>query len=145
MLDKVREWVSKLPESERNKPIIYYRGRFWTPNEILKEVEAGSEIGEELQNLLEKIVGVLPYSNIELSKHELQIMLDKVAKKRLIEKLREYMKVFGNQPILVTLGIRGRKYTISDLIKLISEDKGIGKELIEAEKIKLIKLLMLYR
>ena len=145
MLEKVREWVSKLPPRERTKPIIYFKGKYWTPEEILKEVEKGSKLGEELQKFLELIAGVLPYSSLGGSSVNLESMFKNVAKKRLIERLKAYMKMFGDVPILYAIDLKRITVKPSELIKMIEEERGIGREVLEIEKTKILNLLRLYR
>lgn len=57
MGEEVVKWyerfVSKLPSSERDMPYLKFRGRFWAPNEVLSELEQGSEIGKEFQEMKE--------------------------------------------------------------------------------------------
>jgi hypothetical protein len=39
MLEQVRRWVNSLPAASRNLPIVHVDGRYWTPNEILRQIE----------------------------------------------------------------------------------------------------------
>ena len=54
---RYRKWVESLPPFERDSPYLSFQGRFWTPNEVLKEMEAGTPTGKLLQAAEEKAMG----------------------------------------------------------------------------------------
>ena len=51
----IEKWYSKIPEIERNLPVIYFEGKVYTPKEIYDEVMNDSEVGEKIQNMLERM------------------------------------------------------------------------------------------
>lgn len=50
----VSEWYSKIPEIERDLPIILVDGKVYTPREVYEEVMNGTELGEKMQETLER-------------------------------------------------------------------------------------------
>jgi hypothetical protein len=42
---------------ERNQVYLSFKGRFWTPNEVLRAMELGTPEGKELQEAEEKLMG----------------------------------------------------------------------------------------
>jgi hypothetical protein len=51
----VRAWFSRIPEFERDLPIILVDGAVYTPREVLREVEAGTALGLKMQRMLEQM------------------------------------------------------------------------------------------
>lgn len=50
----VSKWYSKIPELERDLPIILVDGKVYTPREVYEEVMKGTELGEKMQETLER-------------------------------------------------------------------------------------------
>lgn len=46
---RYRVWVESLPSWERDKPYLSFKGRFWSPSEVLSEMIRGTPLGRELQ------------------------------------------------------------------------------------------------
>jgi len=53
-LELMRRWVNSLPPAERNLPLLHVGNAFYTPLQALHEVERGTAIGEQLQQLVEE-------------------------------------------------------------------------------------------
>jgi len=49
-------WVESLPLSERDIPYLSFQDRLWTPNEVLREMLAGTPAGKLLQDAEEKLL-----------------------------------------------------------------------------------------
>jgi len=114
-VERVRAWIQKIPKVERDAPIIRYRGKYWTPDEILREVEAGTPTGRELQKMLE----MRAYGFVDLRE---------LAKVRLLRKLELV-------PVRVSIWAIGMPPELSakDLKKSIEVEDFLGKSLIDAE------------
>jgi len=114
MLERVRRWVESLPAVERDLPVINYAGRDWTPNEILREVERGTRIGEELQRRLEhRALG--------------QVNVRELAKRRLLKLLEKY-------PVEIrTLTLKRPVIGPEELRREIETEGVLGRSLIDVE------------
>ena len=55
---KYEAWVNSLPPFERDSPYLSFGGRFWTPNQVLAEMKAGTPTGKKLQEAEEKAMGL---------------------------------------------------------------------------------------
>ncbi len=53
---RYRAWVESLPSWERDKPYLPFKGKFLTPNEVLRLMELGTPEGLELQAAEEKLM-----------------------------------------------------------------------------------------
>lgn len=42
---RMRVWVNSLPIFERDQPYLSFQGRYWSPNEVLREMELGTLAG----------------------------------------------------------------------------------------------------
>lgn len=115
MLEVVERWYNKIPPIHRDLPLIFYKGKYWTPKEILNEVRKGTRLGEELQRM------------IEARKFTDAKTLKEIAKKRLLEIIKGLPESYG------VASFSGKVYTKEDLIKLVEEEKDFGKILIERE------------
>jgi hypothetical protein len=76
MLEKVVNWVNRLPAESRTLPIIEHAGKYWSPNEILTQIQScpNCSLSQALQAMLEQRLHALsPYA----TQHE-------IAKTRLI-------------------------------------------------------------
>jgi len=119
-LQFVRRWIEGIPPAERDLPLVPFEGKVYTPNQVLRLVESGSPVGEEIQKRL------------EARKFTTKEELERIAKMRLLSIIRSLPPGMG-------LGtFSGKVYTKEELEKLVEEGKGIGKYLIEQE-IRIIK------
>lgn len=48
MMSEIRRWVEALPPQELNQPVLSVDGKWFTPAEILAEVNAGTELGKRI-------------------------------------------------------------------------------------------------
>ena len=121
-LEIVEDWVNKLPRVERNQPLVIYRDRVYTPNEVLAEVRAGTSLGMEFQRIIE----ARAFTTIE-EKYALAIL-------RLKERLKKLPETYKS--------IIGEKiYTPSQLLEEIEKGTRVGRMLIEAEMTNLEEIL----
>ena len=51
-IKKIEELVGKLPEPERNRPIISIGGKLFSWKQVLEELKKGGALAEELENKL---------------------------------------------------------------------------------------------
>lgn len=121
-LEIVEDWVNKLPRVERNQPLVIYRDRVYTPNEVLAEVRAGTSLSEELQRIIE----ARAFTTVE-EKYALAIL-------RLKERLKKLPETYKS--------LIGEKiYTPSQLLEEIEKGTRVGRMLIEAEMSNLEEIL----
>lgn len=117
-LSKVRSWVDGLPVAERNLPLVVVNSIAYTPQEILAEVEAGTELGAKLQSKVESSTYGTP-----------QTILEALAETRLEKLLRE-------RPVtIVRLVVPGEKpeLTAEETIREVKERTELGRKLLERE------------
>lgn len=55
-IEKYRRFVNALPDYERDKPYLVVGGRFLSPLDVLREMEAGTPLGRRLQEAEERRV-----------------------------------------------------------------------------------------
>lgn len=124
-LDRVRRWVQVMPATERMLPIIHHAGRWWTPEDILREVETcpTCPLSLELQGMLEiRALGQ------DVTVHE-------VAKRRLLELLRL-------QPIeVVTYTLDIPVITTEQLRRDIETEGMLGASLIRVQERRVAELI----
>jgi hypothetical protein len=77
MLERVASWVNRLPAEARALPILEYAGRYWSPNEILAQIQScpNCSLSQALQAMLEQRLHALsPYATqYEIAKTRLII------------------------------------------------------------------------
>jgi len=56
VIARYRAWVASLPVFERDQPYLNFQGRYWTPNEVLREMELGTPIGKLLMAAEQKLM-----------------------------------------------------------------------------------------
>jgi len=118
-IELVRRWFSKLPESERDLPVIIYNGIAYTPRMILAEVERGTPVGEYLQRKLEEgSYGTTPEEEYRLA----MIRLEQI--------LRKYPP---DKPVIGVLSARPIVLTPAQLLREIREGTPLGRMFVEAE------------
>jgi len=49
--DRLKTWINSLPERERNLPFFHALGVSLTPEEMLKEVEGASQLGDIIADM----------------------------------------------------------------------------------------------
>jgi len=132
-LQVIRNWVSRLPPSELDMPIVMYNGVAYTPRQILEEVERGTQLGEVLQRMVESGTPVLA-QNPALAQSE----LEELAKMRLRQLLSRSTALYAR------LSVTGAEvYTPQQILEEIERGTPIGRQWIEAEKNIIRRLLML--
>lgn len=49
--DRLKTWINSLPESEKKLPFFHALGVSLTPEEMLKEVEGASQVGDVIADM----------------------------------------------------------------------------------------------
>ena len=123
----VMSWYSRIPPAERTLPIIMYNGKVYTPEEVYREVMAGTRLGEALQAKIERLRASHSYALDDLKE------LDYIAKKRVEQVIKNLPPDFS----LVAIGANGKRiYRPEELLKTRFFEKAV-----EREKKKVVKLL----
>jgi hypothetical protein len=117
MLERVISWVNRLPAEARTLPIIEHAGRYWSPNEILTQIQScpNCSLSQALQAMLEQRLHALsPYA----TQYE-------IAKTRTDNPLHE-----ATQDTIVTIG---GTITASQLAQEVANETPLGQQLIQIE------------
>ncbi len=119
MLEKVRSWFNGLPKFERNLPLIILDSIAYSPNEVLSEVEAGTELGAKLQGRVEaRAYGTSLDLEMALAEKRIEMRLK-----------RTPVTIFR----LVPPGEKS-ELTAEEQLKAIRERTPLGMELLERER-----------
>ena len=128
----VKRWFNRLPEAERDLPIVTVGGVAFTPRMILAEVERGTPLGRRLQAMIE--TGQLAASGPEdlerLAKLRLKMVLERLPERPLIACLRED---------------HVRVYTPRQLLREVEAQTELGRAFIEAELEAMRRLIAMAR
>lgn len=54
--DRLKQWINSLPTSQKNAPFFHALGVSLTPEEMLKEVQGNSQLGEIIVNDQMKLI-----------------------------------------------------------------------------------------
>jgi len=125
----VMSWYSRIPPAERTLPIIMYNGKVYTPEEVYREVMAGTRLGGALQAKIERLRASHSYALDDLKE------LDYVARKRVERVIKNLPPDFS----LVAIGANGNRkriYKPEELLKTRFFEKAV-----EREKKKVVELL----
>lgn len=118
----VTKWFNKLPTSEQNMPLLVLNGVAYTPRQTLDEVNRGTPVGDQLQDLIEQgRFGTAMVDEQSLIKQRLTMNLQTKDQ---------------NKPLFVALpssGLPVRSFTPSQLIQEINNDTTLGKQWIDNE------------
>ena len=126
----IRRWFNRLPDIEKDLPIVIVNGIAYTPRMILHEVMRGSPLGQRLQMMVEAgRLGTTAYQELQLAKI----------------RLREWLAKMPEEPLFAVLMIPPRKYTPSQLLREIEAQTDIGMQWIQAELQHAKRLLALAR
>jgi hypothetical protein len=133
MLEQVRRWVNRLPATSRDLPILYAEGRYWTPNEILRQIESCPvcPTSSNLQRLLETRGYGGQYGQYGME-------LWQIAKQRLLKALEQYPVLLYSYSLVKPV------MTTADLKREITAETPTGVRLIELETRRMQRELMLY-
>ena len=126
VLDRVRRWVQAMPAVERVLPIVYHAGRWWTPEDILRQVESCPTCPLSLE-----LIGMLEFRALGRG-----VTVKQLAKMRLLELLRL-------QPVNLvtyTLGIP-TVITPEQLKRDIETEGTLGASLIRVQERRVAELL----
>jgi hypothetical protein len=116
MKELVSAWFSRLPEGEKDLPLLLSDGSAYTPRVAYNEVMRGSDLGNKLQALIESGRFGTTYSDEQT-----------IAKLR----LTEIMRTKPEKPLFATLS--GKVFTPSELLKEIQEGTSIGSQWVNNE------------
>jgi hypothetical protein len=116
MLERVINWVNRLPAEARALPILEHAGRYWSPNEILAQIQScpNCSLSQALQAMLEQRLHALsPYA----TQYE-------IAKTRLIIH-------YARTPVVYET-LTGR-VTSAQLAQEVANETPLGQQLIQLE------------
>jgi len=113
MLEAIKAWFERVPKAERDMPIIIFKGKVYTPRQILQMAERGV-LPKELQEKIEKG---------EFTKIE---DIYKIA----IERLRTWLPKLPPDFVFI---IHGNTYTGKELLEEVEKGSDVGRMLIENE------------
>jgi len=129
-LTVIRRWFDRLPNIEKDMPIVIVNGVAYTPRMILHEVMRGSSLGQRLQMMVEAgSLGTTLQQEIQLAKI----------------RLKELLRRMPEQPLIATLMIPPKVYTPSQLLREIEAQTQVGMQWIQAELQHARRLLALAR
>jgi len=120
----IESWYRRIPELERDLPIILIEGRVYTPREVYNEVMRGTRLGELMQGKLERLASpnTMTYEDIA----ELRQVAFERAKKIANKLARDFSIVSisgriakGPEEILDALREAAIKYETEKVLKLI--------------------------
>jgi len=118
-VEAVRRWFSRLPELQRDLPILIVDGAAYTPRMILSEVERGTPLGSRLQALLEAgRMGTQPWEEEALLRLRVKSILQRMP---------------PDKPLIATLGPQPRAYTAADLLREVEAGTDVGRRILSAE------------
>lgn len=56
VIERMRRWIESLPPTERDMVYLHTFGRYWTPRQVLDEMERGTPEGLEFQRMEERLL-----------------------------------------------------------------------------------------
>jgi hypothetical protein len=111
--ERLRRWINLLPPNDRTQPITVIDGKQLSPEDILREVQSGTEIGKKALQL---------FATTRFGTEE-QLLVD-----RLKQRLARYPP---DKPLFITLG---NNLTPQQAIAEVESRSAIGKRLLETER-----------
>jgi len=124
----VRRWFEKLPDYEKDIPLLILDGKAYTPRATLAEVERGTELGKRLQDLVEKkTFGTLASDEETLAKLRSKAIIG----------------TMPDKPLFATLLIPPRTFTPQELANEVQRETVLGRQWIDAEKKQMAYLMTL--
>ncbi len=133
-LEFVSRWFNRLPEYERDLPLLLVNGVAYTPRVALQEVMRGTALGARLQALIETgRFGTPLQDEVALAKIRLKTLLTRYP---------------PDKPIVATIGtpqLPGKTYTPRELIEEIERETAVGKQWIQGEIARMKSLMALRR
>jgi len=112
----VSQWLNKLPEAEKDLPLLLVSGNAYTPRMAYNEVMRGTSLGNQLQALIERGSFGTAYSDEQT-----------IARLRLEQRLKSQPE----RPLFATLS--GKVFTPSQLLAEIQEGTSIGVQWLNNE------------
>lgn len=120
--DLVTKWFNKIAIAEKDLPLLVLKGLAYTPRQTLDEVMRGTEIGEQLQNLIEQDrFGTALSDEQALIKQRLTLTLSKKPQ---------------DKPLFVALptsGLPVKTFTPAQLLQEINNGTALGRQWIDNE------------
>lgn len=121
MREFIEAWYRRIPEMERDLPVILVGDRVYTPREVYEEVVRGTKLGEVMQSKIERMASLNSYEDLRELK---QVALERV--KRILEDLPEDFsivsldgKIAKGKEIFKAIGKAAVEYEMSRVAKLI--------------------------
>ena len=126
-VERVRRWFERIPEIERDVPIILINGRVYTPREVKSEVERGTTLGRRMQEELEKTVSHIT-------------QLHKIGKARALYWAKGLPEDFS----IGSYSIEKPIATKSEIIRMIEQEEEVGESAVKYEEERAYKLRALF-
>jgi len=114
-VEKLLRWIELLPPQERHQPVLVVDGRSLTPEDMVREARAGTDLGRKAQALWEG--GALGT--------EEEMLIERIKKR-----LARYPP---DKPLFAVLGAPNL-LTPRDILKNVEERTELGKKWIETER-----------
>ena len=111
--EQLKRWVKMLPARDRDLPSISIDGQWMSPNQLLREAEAGTEKGK-------KVLQTLSTSHFGTD--------EEMLKERLRQRLANLPQ---DKPLFVTLN---RTYTPREVMQEVESGSRAGQQFIETER-----------
>jgi F420-0:gamma-glutamyl ligase-like protein len=131
MLERVISWVNKLPAEARTLPILEHAGRYWSPNEILTQIQScpNCSLSQALQAMLEqKLYALSPYAT-----------QTEIAKSRLII---HFTRTPG---YYLTFSPEKPQISTRELAEEVAKETPLGQKLIQIEMQRMREQLEMFR
>lgn len=114
----VERWFNRLPESEKDLPLLIVSGNAYTPRAALSEVQRGTSLGNQLQALIERG----SFGTNTLDERALATL-----------RLKRILALKPDKPLFATLTIPAKTYTPSQLISEVEAGTPAGEQWIRGE------------
>lgn len=115
-MKEVIEWFKKVPKVERFMPFLVYKGKVYTPSDIV-ELAKQNKLPDDLKK--------------KVLSHQFTTILDKYIIG--IERVRKVLKNLQSKGKDIQIAIGGKIYTPEQLLKEVERGTKIGRMLVEAE------------
>lgn len=85
----IQRWYAKIPELERDLPIIMIDNRVYTPREVYNEVMANTDLGRQMQAKLEKLASPYTFTYEDIKE------INYIARKRVEQTIKNLPRGFS--------------------------------------------------
>jgi len=115
-MKEVIEWFKKVPKAEIGMPFLVYKGKVYTPSDIV-QLAKQNKLPDDLKK--------------KVLSHQFTTILDKYIIG--IERVRKVLKNLQSKGKDIQIAIGGKIYTPKQLLKEVETGSKIGRILVEAE------------